>query len=210
MSLAARIRHFFLPEATDFFADLTRQCISVSKLVEAIPMAIIESAPAGVSGHFEKLSASCQAQRKRHLQLLNKAFVTPVDKEAISRVYVHLNWIVLSVQHLLVEINSYAIVDVGHFKSIFSYINCAMKSLTEAVKHLNKNKSDRVMEEIAKVIEADNDLIQVYATTLSQLFKQSSIELMLEQREVLSQLKEISKRIHICSNQIEDIVYKLN
>jgi hypothetical protein len=28
-------------------------------------------------------------------------------------------------------------------------------------------------------------------------------------KEILSQLKEISKRIHVCANQLEDIIFKL-
>ena len=210
MSLLTKIKHFFIPETTDFFADLTRQCITVTKLVEEIPTAITERAHSGVSAHFNNLLDVYVTQRKQYLQILNKAFVTPVDKEAISRVYVHLHWIVLSVEHLLVEIESYSIQEINNFKKVSFYMNCAMKSLTSAIKHLNKNESEHVLYEIAKVIEAGDNLIKVYANTLSGLFKQEQIEPILEQREVLAQLKEISKRIHICSNQIEDIVYKLN
>ena len=45
---------------------------------------------------------------------------------------------------------------------------------------------------------------------LVKLFENKDINHVLKHKEILTQIKEISKRIHICGNHLEDIVFKMN
>ena len=66
------------------------------------------------------------------------------------------------------------------------------------------------MEFVHQVINLDDLLIKEYAELLIRLFKEENMGKVLEHKEILSQMREISKQIHICSNQLEDIVFKMN
>ena len=165
------------------------------------------------SGDTEKifhLIAAAKKMRLSNLKELNAAFITPVNKEAISRVYVHLHWVALSIKHLVVETETYKIHKLNNYKRMFDLLSHEMDQLTEGCRMLDRKEYDRVLSNVEEVIHLDNQLIKEYATLLSGLFREKDMQHILRHREILSQLKEVSKRIHICANHLEDIVFKMN
>ena len=85
-----------------------------------------------------------------------------------------------------------------------------MLQLTEGFIMLEAKNYERVMEHVDQVIHLDDQVIKDYAGFLAGLFKESDMQHIFKHKEILSQLKEISKRIHICANHLEDIVFKMN
>ena len=52
--------------------------------------------------------------------------------------------------------------------------------------------------------------MEVHIQKMAELSKSNNLKDMFVEKELLSQLKEIGKRLQICANSLEDIVIKMN
>jgi hypothetical protein len=53
-------------------------------------------------------------------------------------------------------------------------------------------------------------LIEIHIGKMAALADSNNVREMFIQKELLSQLKEISKRMQVCANSLEDIVVKMS
>ena len=208
MGFFKRFKDYILPEQTDFFGCLIRQCEITEKIVEELKNTF--AAKSGNDAELIKLIHEAKQLREKNLIELNRALITPVDKEALSRAYINMHWISLSVKHLNVEANAYGIKSLEQYNSLFELLQKQMSSLTESFRLLREKKYYQVLATLYDVIHHDNLLIEAYSSLLATLFEQDDIKKILQHKEILSQLKEVSKRIHFCANTVEDIVFKMN
>lgn len=206
MNILKKLKGFVLPQVIDFFSDLTEQSKITEGIIEELKSIYTDKG----NNNIFNLISNANESRKDKLKQLEKVFITPVDREAISRSYTHLHWITLSVEHLVIELKIYIVTDLKEYQLILDLLHREMQDLTSAFKLLNSKKYDIILTKISNVIHSDNALISEYAKQLKILFRKEKMEYVLQHKEILSQLKEISKRIHFCANQIEDIVFKMN
>lgn len=204
-----KIKSWILPKEIDFFESLRQQSLMTTKIIDELADFYLTN-PSKDSKKIFDLIDEEKIIRKSNLIELNSTFITPVDKEAISRAYVHLHWIVLSTKHLVVEINIYKIFELKNYYRIFELLQQEMQALSAGFRLLNNKQFDKILEFVHQVINLDDLLIKEYAELLIRLFKEENMGKVLEHKEILSQMREISKQIHICSNQLEDIVFKMN
>jgi len=204
-----KIKSWILPKEIDFFESLRQQSLMTTKIIDALADFYLTN-PSKDSKKIFDLFDEEKIIRKSNLIELNSTFITPVDKEAISRAYVHLHWIVLSTKHLVVEINIYKIYKLKNYYRIFELLQEEMQALSAGFRLLDNKQFDKILEFVHQVINLDDLLIKEYAELLIRLFKEENMGKVLEHKEILSQMREISKQIHICSNQLEDIVFKMN
>jgi len=204
-----KLQKWILPEEIDFFRSMSQQSILTAEIIEELKKFYVENTS---QDHLTISNLIEEAKRNRlvNLEELNSAFITPVDKEAISRVYAHLHWVALSIKHLVIEVDTYKIYELNRFRTMFDILCREVERLTQGFKMLGAKKYHRVMENVDEVIHLDNELIEEYANILAALFTERDIQEIFKYKEILSQLKEISKRIHICANHLEDIVFKMN
>lgn len=208
MNLIARLKSFVLPKEIDFFENLHKQSVLTEQVVEELyNVYLTKSAKEKV---IKNLSEEAKKLRKKNLIELNSVFITPVDKEAISRLFNNLYWIVLSIKHLEAEIDTYGIKELNEYKDIFSLLKKQIRSTSTCFTLIQEKKYNEVMSTSNEIIHFDNEIIKLYASYLAKLFEGNDMQRILQYREILSQLKEISKRIHVCSNYIEDLVFKMN
>ena len=204
-----KIKKWILPKEIDFFGDLKQQSIETQKIIEELN----EFYTSATSNNTEPLLnriAESKKNNSANLKKLNATFITPVDREALSRVYTQLYWIVLSIKHLIVEIEAYKIYDLSEYQEIFNLLNQEQAELTKGFEKLQAKKYPSVHEHVDAVIQLDNELIKVYVRILSELFRKNNFPELLMHKEILSQLKEISKRIHISANLLIDIIFKID
>jgi len=208
MGIFEKLRSFILPKEVDFIENLRQQSLLTEKVVSELSNVYLLKSDN--DKQIKRLSESAKKLRKENLIELNSVFITPVDKEAISRLFNNLYWIVLSIKHLEDEIDTYGIKKLVEYKEIFTLLDQQIKATTACFSHIQKKNFDEVMKETNKIIHLDNEVIKLYANYLAELFKNKDMQHVLQHREILSQLKEISKRVHVCSNYIEDLVFKMN
>jgi len=204
-----KLKEWILPKEINFFGSLKEQSVMTSKIMDELEIIYVKNATKK-SDHIFDLITNAKKMRLENLKTLNAAFITPVDKEAIARVYVHLHWVVLSIKHLVTEADTYKIYSLAKYSRIFDLLRKEMDQLTEGIEMLESKKYSRVLENTFQVIHLDNELIKEYAGLLALLFEENEVQKIFKHKEILSQLKEISKRIHICANHLEDMVYKMN
>lgn len=204
-----KIKSWILPKEIDFFESLGQQSLMTTKIIDELADFYLTN-PSKDSKKIFDLIDEEKIIRKSNLIELNSTFITPVDKEAISRAYVHLHWIVLSTKHLVVEISTYKIFKLNDYYKIFELLQQEMQALSAGFRLLKSKQFNHILEFVHQVINLDDLLINECAELLLQLFKEENMEKVLEHKEILSQMREISKQIHICSNQLEDIVFKMN
>lgn len=204
-----KLKKWILPKEIDFFKSLSEQSLRTLNILEELSTFYTENSSQDAQ-HILNLIAESKKNRSTYLQDLNSTFITPVDRESISRAYSQLYWVALSIKHLIIEVDSYKIYHLSEYKDIFGLLQQEMSQLRDGFNGLSNKDYDAALKVISQIIHLDNELINNYAIHLAKLFNGSNMQHILMHKEILSQLKEISKRIHICANLIEDIVFKLN
>ena len=207
--MSNKFKDWILPKEIDFFKSLSNHSLLTLKIVENLRIFYVKSADQNPQ-YIIDLISDLKKNYAHNLKELNSTFLTPVDRESISRAYSHLYWVALSIKHLIVEINTYKIYQLGEYSDIFDLLQQEMTQLTAGFNKLDTKNYVDGLEVIDQIIHLDNKLIHHYAEHLSKLINENNFQHILIHNGILSQLKEISKRIHICANLLEDIIFKLN
>jgi uncharacterized protein Yka (UPF0111/DUF47 family) len=204
-----KIREWILPKEIDFFKSLSEQSLQMLNIAEELSTFYAKSAEQD-SQYILDLIAESKKNHSVCLKALNSTFITPVDRESISRAYSHLYWVGLSIKHFIIEVNTYKIYRLSEYEGVFDILQQEMSQLKDAFDGLSKKNYDATQKTVSQIIHLDNKLIGNYATHLAALFDGNDFQKIFMHKEILSQLKEISKRIHVCANLVEDIVFKMN
>lgn len=206
MKFFKKIKNLVIPETINFFGDLAIQ----SKITEEIINNLALKFTSKNQDNIKELIKKAKKSRKEKLKQLEKTFITPIDREAISRTYSQLYWTVLSIEHLINELEIYEITKLNEYQKIFDLLTEQIKELTNALELFNAKEYKTILNKVNTIIHLDNLLVLEYSKNLNALFQEKKINHILKHREILSQLKEISKRIHFCANQVEDMVFKVD
>ena len=204
-----KIKQWILPKEIDFFGMLLNQSKSTQSILGELNRFYTEESSADVEPLLTMIRQA-KTIRSENLKALNSSFITPIDREALSRAYSQLYWIVLSVKHLVVEIDTYKIYQLKEYEIIFQRLEVALSELTNGFEKLKEKKYETIGENIDQIIHFDNKLIKDYAEILEKMFQEGQSPKLFMHKEILFQLREISKQIHICANLLEDMIFKIN
>jgi len=207
--MSNKFNDWFLPKEIDFFKSLSDHSLRTLNIVENLATFYVKNSDQNPQ-YIIDLISDLKKNHSHNLKELNSTFLTPVDRESISRAYSHLYWVALSIKHLIVEIDTYKIYHLSEYTDIFDLLQQEMSRLTNGFKKLDTKNYVDALEVIDQIIHLDNELIHSYAKHLSTLLNENNFQHILMHKGILSQLKEISKHIHICANLLEDIIFKLN
>ena len=208
MTIFNTLSKFILPKAVDFFGNLYRQSLLTREVIVTLHRTHCEKSMSG--DQLKDTIAQVDQLRKKYLSELNMVMLTPIDKEAISRAHLCLDWVVLSVKHFNTEITIYQIDPSIGYEKIFINLIDQMEIITNSFLKLKNKQYDQILHDMESVISLDDELIAEYSRQSKVLFEGSSMKDVLTQREILFQLKEVSKHIHICANTVEDMVFKMH
>jgi len=204
-----KIKQWILPKEIDFFGMLLNQSRSTQSILGELNRLYTEESSANIEPILTMIRQG-KIIRSENLKALNSSFITPIDREALSRAYSQLYWIVLSVKHLVVEIDTYKIYQLKEYEIIFQRLEVALSELTNGFEKLKEKKYETIGENIDQIIHFDNKLIKDYAEILEKMFQEAQSPKLFMHKEILFQLREISKQIHICANLLEDMIFKIN
>jgi uncharacterized protein Yka (UPF0111/DUF47 family) len=208
MNFFKKLSGFILPREIDFFGNLCNQSAITLHITEILYHIYIVKSK--TSAELNEVISGANELLTKNLIELDEVLITPVDKEAFSRAYLNLDWIVLSIKHLDVEISTYKISSLAEYEEIFGLLNSQMKVMNDCFAWLKMKKYKDVLLGLKKIVQLDDELIREYSRQLASLFNHDSVKHILRYKEILSQLKEVSKRIHVCANTMEDLVFKMN
>ena len=202
------ISKFILPKEVDFDSALQEQARVTRLVVSDLHSACIGNLPENLQNIADHANEARQLKTKNMNELLD-VFIAPYDKESIFRFITQLDWIALSVNHLKLEIEANKVESISRYQSLLELLLEMTSLLEQCITRLSA-KSARAISLDTDIIHDQYDhLIALSAQSSAELFNNDNYKSILIHRDILTQLKEIAKHIHVTANTLEDMAIKL-
>ena len=202
------LKKFILPKEVDFFEAMKLHSDAINAIIIDLQKCFIYDNKKSCQNILNDESNSKNIKKENMRELL-ATFITPIDRESIYRVTTQLDWIAISVRHFMLEANSYKIENLKIYNLIFNSLVEISKSLNSGFIHLKDKNPKEVSSKCDEVRELYDKIVEEYILYMSELSKSKDIHKLFTHKEILSQLRDISKRFHLCANSLEDIVAKM-
>lgn len=202
------IKKYILPKEVDFITALQNQSTSVDTIVQDFYSCFMLYDATSCDTLFTSENKSKEIRVKNMNNLLN-TFITPIDRESIYRVISQLDWIAESVRHFALEAKECKVTTLQtDYSDIMNLITEQSQRLNAGFMNLNNKIS--VVDNAQAVRDGYEKAVKSYIIQMASLSQSNDLHEMFVQRELLAQLREISKRLQICANSLEDIVIKMS
>ena len=202
------IEKYLLPKEIDFNNALMKQAeLSKYSIVDLINFCLENNEKARESILADEHDS--RLLKNRNMRDLLGVFITPYDKESIYRMIVQLDWISLSVKHLAIDIVAYNVKCPQHYKQIFSVLTDMIETLTTAFKYLDKKELSKILSCTESIRDNYDEVARQCAKAAAKHLEEDDIKIYLSHKEVLYQLKDVSKHIHLSANTLVDMAMKI-
>ncbi len=202
------IRKFILPKEVDFDTALQTQA-RITRIIVSDLHTLCMDDEAKNAGTISEHADEARRLKTKNMNELLDVFIAPYDKESIYRLITQLDWIALSVKHFQLETEAYGITSISDYQSIVELL-LEMASLLEQCITRLSTKSPRIISLDTDIIHDQYDhVVLLCAQSVAELLKIDDYKHIIMHRDILWQLKEIAKRIHVTANTIEDMAIKL-
>ena len=202
------IQKYILPKEIDFNAALIKQVTASKNSVLDLCKYCQTQNLAALKTIIDDEHNSHHLRRENVHKLLD-VFITPYDKEAIYRLIIQLDWLSLSVKHLCIDLLAYKIHCPDFYHNIFNNLSTMVNALANAFEHLPKKELEAIFLHVESIHDNYDKTVKECALATLQHLENDEIKSYLAHKEVLNQLKEIARRIHICANYLEDMAMKV-
>ncbi|MBM9613483.1 hypothetical protein JWJ90_04185 [Desulfobulbus rhabdoformis] len=199
------IEKFVLPKDVDLSAALSEQTTATKNIVHDLYAAYILHKDAAVRG-IKNDSNQTGAIKHKNMKELLDVFIAPYDKESIFRIITQLDWIALSVKHFVIEAEAYTN---PHSLEIYRDIFDLLKDMADLLEEGFKQLSRKELPKIDRIHDKYDLVVKYRAQHLAKLLLQEDCKRIIVHAEILAQLKEIAKRMHISANTLEDMAIKV-
>ena len=202
------IEKFIVPKEEDFVSALKEQTGITRKIVDNLYEACINQ----TSEAFDSIRNEAEQMHKlrnTNMKRLLNVFLTPYDRESIYRLISQLDWVVLSVKHFVIEREVYGIESLEGYRHIFDILKEMANLQEQSVDQLADRKLNQLDDTIDQIHERYDLVVENCARAMAELFKNNDCINILRHRDIVAQLKEIGRRMHVTANNIEDMALKL-
>jgi uncharacterized protein Yka (UPF0111/DUF47 family) len=202
------ISRFLLPSEIDFNAALLEQAESSRSMINELYKTCVSDDKSAL----EVISATAQYARElksRNMSQLLGVFITPYDKESIYRMITQLDWITLSVKHFQLESEVYDIHSLSEYEPILAILLEMAAALEDGISKLPAKKLDPIAASITLIHDQYDQVVEACAKSTARLLAQDDCKRIIRHKDMLLQLKEIAKRIHVTANTLEDMAIKV-
>ena len=209
MNLPHLFKKYILPEEINFFQELCEQAEAAKNGLDDLYRCFVEVRAVScqaILGDEHK----AESIRERNMNDLGRAFITPVDREAIFRAITHLDWIVISVRHLVMETRAYEIKNLREYENILLELRNCADLLCEGFTALKEKNMEETSRKADQTRNLAHKITETYALSMARVAEGEDIHLMFKHKEILSQIKSIAKQFHVAANTLQDITMKLS
>ena len=202
------IQKYLLPKEVDFNAALQKQ-------VAASKQCILDLCQYCEAGDKEALKSIINDEhqsrllKSKNMHELLDVFITPYDKESIYRIIIQLDWIALSVKHMAIELLAYDISCSKDFNKIIDTITNMVEALDKAFLYLPQKKLGKILSNIERIHDHYDDTVKQCAVLAANYLKKDDLKTYLANKEIINQLKDIAKHLHLSANTLEDMAMKI-
>lgn len=202
------IQKYLLPKEIDFNSALKKQ-------VNASKNSVLDLCKYCRHGDLDALKAivddehQSRALKSKNMHELLDVFITPYDKEAIYRIITQLDWIALSVKHLVIDLLAYKVDCPEFYNKIFNTLSEMVEALDKAFVYLPQRKLGKILRNIERIHDDYDKTTKECALAALKHLEEDDIKVYLAHKEILNQLKEVARRIHVSANTLEDMAMKI-
>ena len=202
------ISKYLLPREIDFNACLHEQAQIAQAMVEALYTACMNNDKKTLQ-KITDLSQQARDIKSHNMTQLLDVFITPYDKESIYRMIVQLDWVTLSVKHFQLETQVYELHSLNEYGAILKIVLNMANALEQGIGELSSKNIKLIAGKIEQVRDQYNDVVEHCARATAELLQQDDCKRIIRHKDMLMQLKEIAKRIHVSTNTLEDMALKV-
>lgn len=202
------IEKFILPESADFDAALHQQAVLTRNIVDHLHDACAEQRPEAFAS-IRSDADRALALRSANMKLLLNTFLTPYDKESIYRLITQLDWVVLSVKHFVIEREVFGIASLEDYAGILALHREMAELLVRGCERLAAREVIALTATTDQIHDRYDQVVENCAVAIARLLDGEDCSSILRHRDIVAQLKEIAKRIHITANTLEDMAIKV-
>ncbi len=207
--ITSLIKKYILPKEVDFLSALNEHAMTIKKITDDLYRCFLENDEESCDAILQDQHQAREIRDANMSELLN-TFITPFDRESIYRVITQLDWIAISVRHFVIEAKAYKIRQLDEeYAILIKQLQLQAELLTAGFKTL-KSSAHKTADNAKRVRDAYDVLMDSYVVQMAKLAECEDTHKIFVQRELLAQLKEISKRMRMCANSLEDIVMKMS
>ncbi|MDY6920222.1 MAG: hypothetical protein SV765_08410 [Pseudomonadota bacterium] len=199
------IQKYILPKEVDLTASLQVQASATRKIVHDLYAACVLRQDDAFSAIRNDTSETRKIKDKNMQDLLD-VFIAPYDKESIFRLITQLDWVALSIKHFVVEVEAYRIdQSLDRYRDIFELLREMASLLEEGLQQLSR----KALPNIAALHDKYDQVVESRASHGAEVLREEDCRQVVVQMEILSQLKEVAKRMHVTADTLEDMAIKI-
>ncbi len=202
------IRKLLLPNEVDFNSALCNQVQTCKLMLDEVYSACVNDDVTALQSITATSQRARELKTQNMMQLLN-VFITPYDKESIYRMITQLDWVALSIKHFQLEVEVYETILLSEYEPIFKLLVEMITALEDGMTKLSENQLDLIAVRTDQIHDQYDNVVGLCATAKATLMKQNDCKHIILYKDMLYQLKEIAKRIHISANTLEDMAIKV-
>ena len=141
---------------------------------------------------------------------LNKTFITPLDREDISRIASKTDDVIDYIEGISGRIINFRIkISPPYMLEIAKELSFATKELNFMITRLHNVKADKsIIEHCRKVSESEHRVDEIHRKAVGGLFDTSDVVAIIKMKEIYDALETTSDRCQDVADSIEDIVLK--
>jgi len=202
------ISKLILPTQVDFDHALQAQAHQTARVVRDLYDAFVGGDPAALTAIKDDAEQARTLKDSNMKELLN-VFITPYDKESIFRLITQLDWVALSASHLKLLANAYSITSLKNSEDILLELTQMATLLDQGIAQLPAKPMSPIAENCDRIHDKYDQVVSLCARALATQMQQQDFRETMMCRDVLTQLREIAKRVHITANTLEDMMIKV-
>lgn len=229
-SLLVRMVDRVLPRTPDFFSLVDEQCDQAVRTLDEL-VSYMESSDAAVGKHVRQMEKEGDQLKRRNLDILNKAFSTPMDREDIHRAIVDIDHLMNYAKSTVREMELLRVSPDSYTLRMSQHLRVGAGGLQQGFRLLRKNAVQA--EEGAEIAhKAERKVEKVYRRAIVELFDaeisagslggpardggahpdprllQEVME-RLKRREIYRHMSNAADRMARAGNTLHDIVVKI-
>lgn len=228
-SLLTRLVDRVLPRTPDFFSLVDEQCDQAVRTLDEL-VNFMESRDSAVGKHVREMEKEGDELKRRNLDVLNRAFSTPMDREDIYRAIVDVDHIMNYAKTTVREMELFGVTPDRYTLQMAQHLRDGAVALQDGFRLLRKNavQAEKGAEAAHK---AERNVEKVYRKALVELFEteepteesgtddqswtegdrkvlQTVIDRM-KRREIYRHMSNAADRMARAGNTLHDIVVKI-
>ena len=201
------LHDFLFPKRLDFLEMLTDQAHATLKGVKAL-RTFLKEPTATNAGRVKELEHEADNLRAGIIHELNRAFVTPIDREDIFALSRSIDDIVDYCERTVEEMRIYRVPPTSQMVKIVNILAAGTEQLVLAVSSIEKNPR-KALEYVMAGKKAENHIEHLYLEALADLFEHEDTRYILKMRELYRHLSNSGDRCDEAVNVVSDVVMKI-